>query len=41
MRICYLADGSYVHQLRWMRYFVAKGHEMHLVSFAEVPKKNV
>jgi glycosyltransferase involved in cell wall biosynthesis len=36
MRICYFADGRYIHALRWMRYFAKVGHEMHLISFAEV-----
>ena len=34
MRICYLADGRYVHTHRWMRYFSAAGHSVHLISFA-------
>jgi L-malate glycosyltransferase len=36
MRICYFADGRYIHAERWMRYFADRGHEMHLISFAEV-----
>ena len=36
MRICYFADGRYIHAERWMKYFIDKGHEMHLISFAEV-----
>ena len=34
MRICYIADGRYIHARRWMRYFSEQGAEMHLVSFA-------
>ena len=36
MKICYYADGRYVHALRWMKFFAERGHEMHLISFAEV-----
>lgn len=39
MRICYFADGNSVHTLRWMRFFIEKGHEMHLISFAEVSEE--
>ncbi len=41
MRICYFADGRYIHALRWMRYFAGKGHEMHLISFAEVGSEQI
>lgn len=41
MKICYFADGRYIHALRWMRYFAAKGHEMHLISFAEVDPEQI
>jgi glycosyltransferase involved in cell wall biosynthesis len=34
MRICYLADGRYVHTHRWMRFFAERGHSVHLISFA-------
>ena len=34
MRICYLADGRYIHARRWMSFFKSHGHDMHLVSFA-------
>ena len=34
MRICYLADGRYVHTHRWMRFFAERGHSIHLISFA-------
>jgi len=33
MRICYLADASSVHTSRWVRFFVGRGHEIHVVSF--------
>jgi L-malate glycosyltransferase len=34
MRICYLADGRYIHAHRWLRYFSERGHDMSLFSFA-------
>ncbi len=34
MRICYLADGRYIHTYRWLRYFHEHGHEVFLLSFA-------
>ena len=34
MRICYLADGRYIHTYRWLRYFHERGHEVFLLSFA-------
>lgn len=33
MRICYLANASSVHTRRWVKYFVEKGHEVHIISF--------
>ncbi|MEJ7618027.1 MAG: glycosyltransferase family 4 protein [Pyrinomonadaceae bacterium] len=33
MRICYVADGRYVHSHRWMRYFSALGHKLYFLSF--------
>jgi len=33
MRMCYLANASLVHTYRWVRYFVEKGHEIHVISF--------
>lgn len=33
MRICYLADGRYIHTRRWMSFLKSRGHDMHLVSF--------
>jgi L-malate glycosyltransferase len=34
MRICYLADGRYVHAHRWLKFFSERGHDMSLLSFA-------
>jgi L-malate glycosyltransferase len=41
MRICYLADGRYIHAHRWLRYFSERGHEMHLISFAPMTPEHV
>ena len=41
MRICYIADGRYIHARRWMRYFSEHGAEMHLVSFAPMTPEHV
>jgi glycosyltransferase involved in cell wall biosynthesis len=41
MRICYLADGRYVHAHRWLRFFSERGHEMSLISFAPLQPQHV
>lgn len=41
MRICYLADGRYIHTRRWMSFFKKQGHEMHLVSFAPMEPEHL
>lgn len=41
MRICYLADGRYVHTHRWMRFFAGRGHSVHLISFAKLSVDNL
>lgn len=41
MRICYLADGRYIHTRRWMSFFRNRGHEMHLVSFNPMEPEHV
>lgn len=41
MRICYLADGRYIHARRWIRYFSGRGHEMSLLSFAPVTQQDI
>jgi hypothetical protein len=33
VRICYLANASSVHTHRWVRYFVEREHEIHLITF--------
>ena len=41
MRICYLADGRYIHSHRWLRYFSNHGHETFLFSFAPLTPANI
>jgi len=41
MRICYLADGRYIHAHRWLRYFSNHGHEMSLFSFAPMTENHI
>ena len=41
MRICYLADGRYIHAHRWLRYFSTHGHEMSLLSFAPMTQDHI
>lgn len=41
MRICYLADGRYIHARRWLRYFSDRGHEMSLLSFAPMTRQDI
>jgi glycosyltransferase involved in cell wall biosynthesis len=36
MRICYLADGRYIHTYRWLRYFSESGNSVSLVSYVPV-----
>jgi glycosyltransferase involved in cell wall biosynthesis len=41
MRICYLADGRYIHAHRWLRFFKEHGHEMSLLSFAPMQPEHI
>src|SRR5215510_1353497 len=41
MRICFFADGRYIHTLRWMRFFTERGHDAHVISFAPLESKHV
>lgn len=41
MRICYLADGRYIHTYRWLRYFSESGNSVSLVSFAPLTPEHV
>ncbi len=35
MRICFLAPADSAHTIKWCRYFVSRGHEVHVISFTE------
>lgn len=37
MRIAYLSIGGHIHTERWLRYFVEKGHEVHLMTVQPAP----
>ncbi|MEW6131436.1 MAG: glycosyltransferase family 4 protein [Acidobacteriota bacterium] len=41
MRICYLADGRYIHSYRWLRFFHEQGHEMHFISFSPLEPQHI
>jgi glycosyltransferase involved in cell wall biosynthesis len=41
MRICYLADGRYIHSHRWLHYFSNHGHQTFLFSFAPLTRSNI
>lgn len=42
MKICFLANSSSIHTQRFARYFADKGHEVHIISFAdECPAKSL
>ncbi len=41
MRICYLADGRYIHAHRWLKFFSTRGHQMSLFSFAPMRAHHV
>ena len=41
MRICYLADGRYIHSHRWLRYFSNHGHQTFLFSFAPLTRSHI
>lgn len=33
MRLCYIGSANSIHTQRWVKYFVEKGHETHLISY--------
>lgn len=37
MKICYIAEGSSIHTQRWLNYFAARGHEVHLIYWKTRP----
>lgn len=34
MRICYIGDGTSIHNQRWLNYLACKGHDVHLVTLS-------
>ena len=34
MRLCFLAAADLVHSHRWIRFFAAKGHDVHWISLS-------
>lgn len=41
MKICYFADAQSIHTERWVKWFVKRGHEVHLISFKKAKIENV
>ena len=43
MKICFFADGSSIHTIRWCSHFQSLGHDVHLITFSksEIPKVSV
>jgi glycosyltransferase involved in cell wall biosynthesis len=41
MRICYFADGRSIHTTRWMKFFIDRGHEMFLLSYAPLNAEQI
>lgn len=41
VRLAFLADGESVHTKRWLRYFVGKGYDIHLITSTAKPIKGV
>jgi glycosyltransferase involved in cell wall biosynthesis len=37
MKLCFIADSSNIHTKRWLNYFAAKGHEVHLIYWKARP----
>jgi len=41
VRIAYLSIGGHIHTERWLRHFVARGHEVHLLTVQPAPIEDV
>jgi glycosyltransferase involved in cell wall biosynthesis len=41
VRIAYLSIGGHIHTIRWLRYFVERGHEVHLMTVQPSPIEGV
>ena len=35
MRLCYLANAQSIHTHKWVRFFVERGHDVHVISFED------
>jgi L-malate glycosyltransferase len=40
-KICFLADGTSIHTVRWCKYFSKLGHEVHLITLQEAEIENI
>lgn len=41
MRICFLGHGKSVHIKRWIEFFKNRGHDVHLITFADIDIKGI
>ena len=41
MKLAYLSIGRHIHTERWLRYFVGKGHDVHLLTVQPGPIEGV
>ncbi|MBC7085016.1 MAG: glycosyltransferase family 4 protein [Methanomethylovorans sp.] len=43
MKICFIADATSIHTIRWVEFFLKKGHEIHLITYEppEIPVEGV
>jgi len=41
MRIAYLSIGGHIHTERWLRFFVNRGHDVHLMTVQPIPMEGV
>jgi glycosyltransferase involved in cell wall biosynthesis len=37
MKLCFITDGANIHTKRWLNYFAARGHEVHLIYWKARP----
>ncbi len=40
-KICFLADGTSIHTIRWCKYFSEIGHEVHLITLQKAEIENI
>lgn len=41
MKICFLGDGNSIHVQRWLKFFVQRNHEVHLITFSQINMKGI